>query len=88
VRQQLQAGQRTLAGLYPGQPRRVTDRPTTERLLKEFKRVILTFIVLGSETHVHLTPLSKLQSTILKAMGCPSDLYARLVTQSQEPPQI
>jgi transposase len=80
VRQRLQAGQRTLAGLYPGQPRRVTDRPTTERLLKEFKRVILTVIVLGRETQVHLTPLSKLQSTILKDMGCPSDLYTRLVT--------
>ena len=88
VRQRLQAGQRTLAGLYPGQPRRVTDRPTTERLLKEFKRIILTVIVLGRETQVHLTPLSKLQSTILKDMGCPADLYTRLVTQSQEPPKI
>lgn len=80
VRQRLQAGQRTLAGLYPGQPRRVTDRPTTERLLNQFKRVILTVIVVGRETQVHLTPLSKLQSIILKDMGCPSDLYTRLAT--------
>jgi hypothetical protein len=59
-----------------------------KRLLKEFKRVILTFIVLGRDTHVHLTPLSKLQSTILTDMGCPSDWYSRLVTQSQDPPII
>ena len=76
------------AGLYPGQPRRVTNRPTTERLLKALERVILTVIVLGRETRVHLTPLSKLPSTRLKAMGCPSDLYARLVMQSQAPPGI
>ena len=88
VRQRLQAQERTLAGLYPGQPRRVTDRPTTERLLKAFKRVILTVIVLGHDTHVHLTPLSKLQATILKDMGCPADLYSRLVTQFKERPEI
>jgi len=88
VRQRLQAGQRTLAGLYPGQPRRVTDRPTTERLLKTFKQVILTVIVVGRQVQVHLTPLSKLQSTILKDLGCPPDLYSRLVVQSQKPPKI
>ena len=88
VRQRLQAGQRTLAGLYPGQPRRVTDRPTTERLLKTFKQVILTVIVVGRQVQVHLTPFSKLQSTILKDLGCPPDLYSRLVVQSKKPPKI
>lgn len=88
VRQHLQRGQHTLAGLYPGQPRRVTAQPTTERLLKVFKQVILTVIVLGPETHVYLTPLSKLQTSILKAMGCPPDLYSRLVTQFQKPAEI
>jgi transposase len=88
IRQRLQAGQRTLAGLYPGQPRRVTDRPTTERLLKTFKQVILTVIVVGRQVQVHLTPFSKLQSTILKDLGCPPDLYSRLVVQSQKPPKI
>jgi len=88
VRQNLQRTQRTLAGLYPGQARRATAQPTTERLLKAFKQVFLTVITVGHETHVHLTPLSKLQTTILQAMGCPDDLYSRLVTQSQKPPGI
>jgi len=88
VRQNLQRAQRTLAGLYPGQPRRVTAQPTTERLLKAFKQVFLTIITVGHETHVHLTPLSKLQTTILQAMGGPPDLYSRLVTQFQKPPGI
>lgn len=88
VRQRLQAAGRTLAGLYPGQPRRVTDQPTTERLLKVFKQVILTVIVSGRQAQVHLTPLSSLQSALLKAMGCPTDLYSRLVMQSHKPPGI
>ena len=88
VRQNLQRAQRTLAGLYPGQPRRVTAQPTTERLLKAFKQVFLTVITMGPETLVHLTPLSKLQTTILQAMGGPPDLYSRLVTQFQKPPGI
>ncbi len=88
VRHNLQRTQRTLAGLYPGQARRATAQPTTERLLKAFKQVFLTVITVGHETHVHLTPLSKLQTTILQAMGCPDDLYSRLVPQSQKPPGI
>ncbi len=50
-------------------PNRATDRPTTERLLKEFKRVILTFIVLGPDIPLHLTPLSN-QSTVSTAVQC------------------
>lgn len=88
VRQNLQRVQRTLTGLYPGQARRVTAQPTTERLLKAFKQVFLTIITVGHETHVHLTPLSKLQTTILQALGGPPDLYSRLVTQFQKPPGI
>ncbi len=88
VRQRLQMAERKMAGLYAGQPKRATDRPTTERLLQAFKHVILTVIVLNCETHIHLTPLSKLQSRILKDMSCPVDLYSRLTTQSQEPPGI
>lgn len=86
VLRRLQAGQCTLAGLYPSQPRGITDLPTIERPLKAFKLVILTVIVLGRETQLHLTSVSKLQSTILKDRGCPADLYTRLVTQSQRLP--
>lgn len=88
VRQRLQAGQRALAGLYAGQPRRVTDRPTTERLLQAFKQIILTVILTGRKVQIHLTALSKLQRMILKDMGCPPDLYSRLVLHSQKPLRI
>jgi transposase len=88
VRQNLQRTQRTLAGLYPGQARRVTAQPTTERLLKAFKQIFLTIITVGHATHLHLTPLSKLQTNILQASGGPPDVYSRLVTQFQKPPGI
>jgi hypothetical protein len=74
--------------LYPGQPRRVTERPTTDRLLKAFKQIFLVVITRDHVTHIHLTPLSKLHTTSLQAMGCPPDLYSRLGMPSQQPPEI
>ncbi|MCA1599284.1 MAG: IS1634 family transposase, partial [Chloroflexi bacterium] len=44
VRRRLAQEQRTLAGLYAGQPTRATARPTTERLLGAFKEITLTVL--------------------------------------------
>src|SRR5436189_5058950 len=47
-RRQLAAAGATLAGLYAGNPRRETARPTAERLLEAFEDITLT-IVKGSQ---------------------------------------
>jgi transposase len=44
VRRQLQASGDALPGLYPGNPTRETDRPTTQRLLKAFCDICRSFI--------------------------------------------
>jgi transposase len=82
VRRKLKAKGQSLAGLYPGQPTRVTDQPTTERLLKAFDRIALVVIRSGRQVQRLLTPLNDLQRAILDLLGYPIDLYERLVDDS------
>jgi len=88
VRRKLLEQHRHLAGLYPGQPTRVTNQPTTERLLRAFDRIILTTIQTGKRIQRYLSPLSKLQQTILRDLECPRDLYQRLADNSRKPLRI
>ena len=85
-RRQLAAEGTKLAGLYAGNPRRETARPTAEHLLKAFEDITLT-IVKGPQRIVrHMTALSPLQQGILALLGFSPALYARLGTISSEPP--
>jgi transposase len=79
IRRKLKASGRSLAGLYPGQPTRVTSLPTTERLLKAFDHIALVVIRTGREVQQLLTPLNDLQRAILDLLGYPRDLYQRIV---------
>ena len=86
VRRQLAAAGAKLAGLYAGNPKRETDRPTAERLLEAFQDITLTLIQSPQQTDRHLTALSPLQQRILELLGFSSALYTRLGTLSSEPP--
>jgi transposase len=86
MRRQLAAEGTPLAGLYAGNPKRATTRPTAERLLEAFGGITLTVIETSEQTYGHLTPLSALQQRILAALGFSSDMYTRLCTVSAEPP--
>ncbi len=88
ARQKLQQAGRRLTGLYPGQPKRTTDRPTTERLLTAFDHIILTTIQTGRRLQRFLTPLSDLQQTILRQLDCPRNLYSQLAPNSSMPLRI
>lgn len=80
VRQGLQRENQTLSGLYPGQPRRQTDRPTGIRLLQAFSRaqITLTRFRDDSRTVWHISPLSSLHLHILRYLGLTPTLYSAL----------
>jgi len=78
VRRQLQAVGETLSGLYAGNPKRRTARPTTERLLKAFRGITLTIVQLPDQTIRHITPLSELQRRILALLGLSAATYETL----------
>jgi transposase len=79
VRQRLADQQETLAGLYAGNPKRTTQRPTAEALLGAFQGIHLSLVTLGQQLHRHLTPLSALQQRILALLDFSSDLYDQLL---------
>jgi transposase len=85
-RRQLAAAGTKLAGLYAGNPKRETARPTAERLLEAFEDITLTIIEGPQQIVRHMTALSPLQQRILVILGFSSELYTRLCTIAAEPP--
>ena len=75
-----------LAGLYAGNPKRETDRPTAERLLEAFEDITLMIVESPQPTERYMTALSPLQQRILEIVGFSPELYTRLCTVSSEPP--
>ena len=73
-----------LAGLYPGQPKRTTDRPTAQRVLEAIARTGVTLIQIVSDEgrRWHLTALPVLVKRVLGYLGLSDELYTRLVINS------
>src|SRR5207302_10463353 len=78
VRRGLAATGESLAGLYAGQPRRATARPTSEALLRACRGMNLVLQPSGPGPPRHVTPLSALQERILALLEFPADTYSRL----------
>lgn len=72
VRRQLKQDKAELAGLYAGNPKRTTRRPSTESLLEAFAGITLCRLPTGD---YYITPLTGLQTQILTLMGIPPNLY-------------
>ncbi len=81
VRRQLGEQKQSLAGLYDGNPKRTTARPTAEKLLAAFSGITLYFHRDGS---TEISSLNPLQQRILALMKLPESIYilSPLVTSS------
>jgi len=82
VRQALAQRNEKLAGLYAGNPKRSTSRPTAETLLKAFDNITLSVIDLGDRVYRHVTSLSAAQTKIMALLGFSASIYDRLCDQS------
>ena len=82
ARRALEADNQALAGLYPGNPKQQTQRPTSERLLAAFKDITLSLVQLPGQTIVHITPLTPLQSRILSLLSLSPVIYTDLAANS------
>ena len=78
VQRNLETEAKGLAGLYPGNPKQETIRPTTERLLTAFQEITLSFVLLPDQTIVQVTPLTPLQSRILELLNFSPSIYTDL----------
>src|SRR5215510_2241767 len=83
LRRSLQTDHAKLPGLHPENKTRLTDKPTTERILKAFSAISLTIIktAAGEEILRRLTSLSGLQTDILQRLGLGASLYGQLEIQ-------
>lgn len=78
ARRQLSQQVEPLQGLYAGNPKRATLRPTTERLLQAFADITLYCTTDDQGTAYQVTPLSTLQRRILDLLGIPETTYTSL----------
>jgi transposase len=86
VRRQLQTEGMKLAGLYAGNAKRETARPTAERLLEAFHDLTVTIIRSAGQAIGHVTALTPVQQRILELLGFSTELYTMLGAVSLEPP--
>jgi len=85
VRQRLAETRAVLPGLYAGNPKRTTSRPTAEALLGALKGIHLSLVTIGQQFHRHVTPLSELQKNILFLLDLPPDIYDKLCADFLKP---
>lgn len=81
IRRQLQTPQDEIAGLYAGNPKRKTQRPTAERILTAFSGITLYHHRDGTS---EITPLNDLQRRILQLMKLPETIYSQLCSEISE----
>ncbi len=85
VRCHLEEKGEKLSGLYFGNPKRTTNRPTTEAMLQAFKDIFLNFVTVGDQTYRVISPLSQLQQEILNLLDLPGSIYDNLSVDSANP---
>ena len=66
-----------LAGIYPGNPKRSTTTPTTERMLAAFDNINLTIVPVAGQLHYQVTPLTVVQQRILDLWELSDTLYTQ-----------
>ena len=82
VREALREKGEKLNGIYPGNPKRATAKPTTEMMLRVFVGISMVVSSFGGVEWRSVTPLNSVQSRILGLLGFPLLIYQRLEKQS------
>ena len=78
VRSSLKESNSEIAGLYPGNPKRKTRRPSAPLILQAFSGITLNILHHGDSTSFYLAPLSGTQSHLLQLLGFDDSLYLSL----------
>ncbi|MEO0769176.1 MAG: DUF4277 domain-containing protein, partial [Cyanobacteria bacterium J06649_4] len=78
VRSELDSTRQELSGLYAGNPKRATAKPTAELLLRAFRGITLTVMKINDTLQYFLSALSERQQRILQLLGTADDIYLSL----------
>lgn len=89
VREALQTAAESLQGPSPGNPKRETVRPTTEKVLRAFDGITLTVVKLPGQTIRQVTALSAVRQRILTMSGLVTATCMQLANpQDAIPPSL
>lgn len=75
VRKQLNTTKQTIKELYPGNPGRATNKPTTNMLLRAFRNITLVIVPMENKTFVKISDLKPIQLKILELLKIPPETY-------------
>jgi len=75
ARTELETTKQTLKELYPGNPGRATDKPTTNMMLKAFNNIHLTIVSIENKIHVKISDLKPIQLKILELLKISPEIY-------------
>ena len=80
VANKLKKENKILTGIYAGNPKRGTEKPTAKMMLSRFTGIsISVFMEKGKVKFIGLTPLDEVQLKILRLLGFKEDVYSGLV---------
>lgn len=85
VREALKKKDEKLSGIYKGNPKRSTNSPTAEMMLKVFRGISLAVMNIAGVTRMQLTPLNPVQEKILMLLEQPKSIYTGLFEETIEP---
>jgi transposase len=85
ARQALKKEDEKLSGIYKGNPKRSTNSPTAEMMLKAFRGISFIIIEINKIKHAEVTPLSEVQKNILLLLNQSDRIYYGLAGASLEP---
>ena len=72
VRRQLHQSQSSLGGLYEGNPKRTTDRPIAEKMLRAFNNITL---YIHKDDSIEISGLNLVQQQILRLINVEESIY-------------
>jgi len=78
VRQELQNTGQQIKELYPGNPGRATDKPTTKMILEAFNNITLVILSVKGQSIIKISDLKPVQLQILQYLKINPNVYARL----------
>lgn len=86
VRKALKSSNEKLSGIYKGNPKRSTESPSAEMMLKVFRGISLVVININGKKYTEVTPLTLVQKKILLLLGVPESTYISLEKSTIELP--
>ncbi|MCT7959074.1 IS1634 family transposase, partial [Laspinema palackyanum] len=86
MRRSLSSYDEKISGIYPGNPKRKTARPSAELLLAAFKEITLVSLRIALGGNRYLTKLSPVHQQILIRLNIPLKIYTNLADDEGPPP--